>query len=89
MSDLRFVWSKREGNHMIHYPRKCDGHLLHYLVSVKSPSIDFDRLSESPKGSGLFAIKYNKSFLEELEDRGYDVKTLKISCKLKEQQDDE
>jgi len=79
---LKCSWSKREKDHMIHYPRGCDGHLLHQLISSQRPTIDFDRISDGR--DNLFPIRYEKSFLEELEIRGYDVKTLKISCELKQ-----
>lgn len=63
MPKLTYKWSKKEKDFLIHYPRKCDGHLVH----------------------GFFSGYMNgKEFMEELEKRGYDLKTLKFEVKEKE-----
>lgn len=64
---LRARWSKREQDVMIEYPRKCDGHLIHYYMG-------------SPRQSGQ---EWVPSLFEELEKRGYDLTTLKFSIKKK------
>ncbi len=69
---LSAKWSKRENDLIFSYPRKCDGHLLHNTFSSTTHHpLPF------PNGS------WDPSFLDELEKRGYDIKTLKFSIKLK------
>ena len=52
---------------------KTDGHLLHHVISSKDYS--------------PFNKTWHPSFIEELELRGYDIKTLKISVRKKTEGD--
>lgn len=54
----------------------ADGRLLHHFLSA--PRAYFD-LQARP-----FGIAYEPSLIEELEARGYDIKTLKISIEKKD-----
>jgi len=78
---LAVKWSKRENDLMIHYPRRCDGALVHYMLLSDRMIFDYTKWSEN---------KYNhrppykmENFLKELEERGYDIKTLKFTIELK------
>lgn len=66
--DLSAKWNKREQDIMFHYEyTKSDGHWLHgWLSTARWPSTMLTPQSE-------------KSFLNELEERGFDITTLKIS----------
>jgi hypothetical protein len=64
---LRAVWSKREADILYHYPRSCDGALLHYHFDVLR-----DRALEGVRPEG-------RSLIEELVERGYDITTLRFS----------
>lgn len=72
---LKAYWSKRENDLMFYHPdRKANGHLLHNVLCAPRPYLDFS--------NGRRDIAFDKSFVEELEERGYDVKTLRFSvCK--------
>lgn len=67
---LEMKWSKREKDLLIKYPKKCDGSLIHSMVS--SP-----RHHPLPLPHG----EWDKSILDELKERGYDITTLKFSIK--------
>jgi hypothetical protein len=70
--DLHYAWGKGIG--------KCDAHLLHNVLTSKRQSVDYD----APLGSPRFLwTKYEPSFIEELELRGYDIATLKFSIQKK------
>jgi hypothetical protein len=64
---LRAAWSKRENDILYSYPRRCDGALLHYHFDVLR-----DRALEGVRPEG-------RSLIEELVERGYDIKTLRFS----------
>ncbi len=66
---LRVRWSKRDKDVMYDYPRKCDGSLLHYWFSSRI-------VSEKP-------FEVSKSLFQELEARGYDITTFKMSIQRK------
>ena len=75
---LTVRWNKRERDFHISYPRRCDGHLasavlfnkrMHPLFSQRKPG-------DPPWG-------FDPSFIEELESRGYDTKTLRFSVELR------
>ena len=68
---LRVKWSKRENDHVIHYPRKCDGGLVQSAL--------FGQHFHSPLHIG----ETEPSLAEELEKRGYDLTTLKFEIKRK------
>jgi hypothetical protein len=76
---LRYVWSKRERDFMIHYPtRSWDGGLLHSFFSCDAT----DYLNEN--GQKYIKNLIGKHFLEELDKRGFDLTTLKFEISLKE-----
>jgi len=71
-------WSKRERDLLISYPSKPDGHLLYNMLTMKRCRLD----GTQPNG-----ITYDKAFTEELEERGYDITTLKFSIERKRVED--
>jgi nitrate reductase beta subunit len=76
---LRVKWSKKENDFLIYYPRKCDGHLIN------------DRLLGSRLIYNMFKeSKYEKeiSLVDELERRGYNLKTMKFEISLKDEEKD-
>ena len=72
---LKARWSKKEKDILFSFPRSCDGHYLHHIFSKKN-----ERDTFSTKFPPL-------SFLEDLEARGYDIKTLKFEIQLKNEQE--
>ncbi len=70
---LKIRWDKFENDFMIFYPKKCDGHLAYGMLSSQHYS--------------KFSDEWEKSFKEELEDRGYDLTTLKFEIQKKEEND--
>lgn len=79
MSDkLKICWSKRENDHVIHYPKRCDGALMNWFLGEV---LLWGGIDGYDKGS----LNYKKfNLLEELDKRGYDLTTLKFEIKLKE-----
>lgn len=65
---LAAVWSEGEDDLKFYYPSKPDGHWLYGWFSH----------ARWPGGTDQ-----NRSFLQELEERGYDVKTLRFSVERK------
>lgn len=63
---LKAAWSKKENDFLIHFPRSCDGSLLNDYLFHHHYWFDQER---------------KKSLKDELEERGYDLKTLKFSIK--------
>lgn len=74
---LSLSWDKREKDFMINFPRKSDGWLAqgHLVGRV----LLFDYHGERPYNFTEF------NFIKELENRGYDPKTIKFSIELKEE----
>ena len=69
-NELKVKWSKKENDHLISFPKSSDGSLIHdYLF--------YDQY--------WFGGKSKKALIKELEERGYDLTTLKFSIKKKEQ----
>lgn len=66
---LTMFWSKRERDFVYKYPSRPDGHLVHYVFSV-------GRWNDARRAVDL-------SFIQELEARGYDTKTLRFSVERK------
>jgi hypothetical protein len=64
-------WSKKEDDVLFSFPRKVDGHLLSFYFGHLKPR---QLLDSDPEP---------KTFFEELEARGYDLKTLRFSIKRK------
>ncbi len=75
---LSLIYDKKQQDFLVRYPRKCDGalvihHLVGNILTYKFP----DKETIYP---------YNwvsENFIKELENRGYDITTLKFSIELK------
>jgi hypothetical protein len=70
---LVVFWSKREDDFLIRYPRSPDGHLAYGHFCAERQRYDYT--TRGPV--------FDPSFVQELEHRGYDVKTLRFSVELK------
>jgi hypothetical protein len=71
---LRAYWSKRENDLVFYHPtQKADGHLLYGVLACERQRHDWHT------GKPV----YDPSFVEELEKRGFDIKTLRFSVELK------
>ena len=77
---LSVRWSKKENDLLISYPRPCDGSLICSRVLSTVHLHNF-----LPEEGERPYREFN--LLKELEERGYDIKTLKISIKLKEKKE--
>jgi len=73
---LSAMWDKRQKDILFRYPRRCDGALLNNVLCSKRPSIDI--------GADI-GIKFDDSFVEELEKRGYDIKTIYFKIMVKKE----
>lgn len=62
---LTLKWSKKEKDLICHYPNSQDGGLIFDAFTGEK----YHRLSD----------EWSKSFVKELEERGYDITTLKFS----------
>jgi hypothetical protein len=72
---LSVIYDKRQKDFVVKYPRRCDGALaIHHIVG---DTLVYRHFNEPP-----YEIS---NFIKELEERGYDVTTLKFSIKLKKQ----
>ena len=77
---LSVKWSKRHNDFMINYPRSSDGRLIaDALLSDQLRYCISDKDRPYPHNYTVENLK------KELEERGYDLTTLKFSIKLKEQ----
>lgn len=77
---LSVIYDKRQKDFVVKYPRRCDGALaFHNLIN--------DRLEwRIPTKENNLQYPYNweiTNFIKELEERGYDITTLKFSIELK------
>jgi len=72
---LQARWSKRENDVLYSYPNRWDGALLNMILGAPRQRYDYT--------SGR--VEYERSFIEELEARGYDIKTLRFSVQRKPQ----
>ncbi len=73
-------WSKKEQDMLFFYPtRPSDGHLVHSVLNAERMYMDYH--AQPPR------IAFDKSFVKELEARGYDITTLKFECTLKDNKD--
>jgi hypothetical protein len=85
--ELRAQWGKLDGNDpdLCYFwgegIRKCDSHLLHNVLATPRLEHNWDA---PPDSSRLMLTKYGPSFLKELEERGYDLTTLKFYVRKKE-----
>ena len=59
---------------------KCDSHLLHNTLSGNDCSTNWDAPLGSPR---ILWTKYGNSFIKELEERGYDLTTLRFYVRKK------
>lgn len=75
---LSLTYDKRQKDFVVNYPRKPDGYLI--LYHLLNDILRFDLNKSLNKDKSPYNI-YN--FKKELEDRGYDLKTLKFSIELK------
>lgn len=62
---------------------KRDGNLLHYMLASKRQRVVYGEEKDKNGGS---PVVFDKSFLEELEARGYDLTTFKFSIQKKVQE---
>jgi hypothetical protein len=74
---LSVIFDKRKNDFVVKYPRSCDGALainhlvndtLEYRIALKEKEYPYN-----------FEVT---NFIKELENRGYDIKTLKFSIEL-------
>jgi len=89
---LRVVWSKKENDFMIYYPRKADGSFIHQLVKawqmVHPASLIDSFLDRSTKEARHYRGSLGKyslletDWIKELEERGYDKTTLKFEISI-------
>ena len=84
MSDtsLKVKWSKKENDLMINYPRRCDGAFMNYILGNMLVWGGIDGKDKGWQNFNTFNLK------EECEKRGYDITTLKIEIKLKNENSD-
>lgn len=78
-NELWLNWSKKEKDIMLHYPRKCDGWLMHEYISDEV--LEFDYLAFLQGSNKPYTTR--KSLVAELKERGYDIESIKFSIKLK------
>lgn len=78
---------------MIYYPSRVDGHFLYGLLNTKILGRRFtseakekgNKIVTKQDWNPLLCIVEEPSFLEQLDARGYDLSTLKISIKKKKE----
>ena len=68
---LVVFWSKREQDFLIRYPSSPDGHLACSIFTSERQRYDYEQRE----------VVFDKSFVAELESRGYDTTTLRFSVK--------
>lgn len=78
--ELWLNWSKKENDIMLHYPRKCDGWLMHDFISEEV--MQFDYLAFLQGSDKPYTMK--KSLIAELKERGYDIESIRFYIKLKQ-----
>ena len=75
---LKIRWSKKERDLMIHYPDKCDGALIQHIICGNI--LQWGGIDGKEKGWLNFE---SFNLLEELDKRGYNIKTLKFEIQKK------
>jgi hypothetical protein len=86
--ELRAQWGRVDGNDpdLCYYwgseISKRDSHLLHNTLCDKKCSTNWDVPLGSPR---ILWTKYGNSFIKELEERGYDLTTLRFYVRTKEE----
>lgn len=58
----------------------CDGHLLHSVLGTERAHLNWDAPLDAKRTDW---VKYEPSLLKELEDRGYDLMTLRFYIRKK------
>lgn len=81
---LRMDYAHSNDGKCIHYNwgdgcSHSDGHLLHYMCGAPR----LEHVYSGDPEYGKYPTKYGPSFFDELEKRGYDLKTLKFSIQKK------
>jgi hypothetical protein len=71
-------WDKRQNDHVVSFPRKCDGHLAYGMFFTPRMKQDFD-------GKGFNGVNFDPSYAKELEARGYDLTTLRFEISPKKE----
>ncbi len=72
---LKAFWSKQEKDLVFHHPDYAwNGRLVHNAFCSERPRVD--------RSGDVDRVVFDKSFVAELEERGYDITTLRFSiCK--------
>jgi hypothetical protein len=73
---LLLRWSERERDFLISFPRSQDGGMLWGFV--KHIHDGPYKIADLPHATKALVIPQGRTLLEELEARGYDLKTLRI-----------
>lgn len=75
---LSLIYDKRQKDFIVKYPRRCDGNLL--MCHILNNKLEW----RIPTKKKPYPHNWDTTnFIEELEKRGYDPKTLKFSIELK------
>ena len=80
---LMISWSEREQDFMVAYPRRCDGAMIQGRFFNSEMIFDLIKYN-TQKSIHDLPYKNNKSIIDELKERGYDMKTMKFSIELSE-----
>jgi hypothetical protein len=84
--ELRAQWGRIDGNNpdLCYYwgdgVPKSDSHLLHNTLSALKCETNWDAPLDSPR---VMWTRYESSFIKELEERGYDLTTLRFYVRKK------
>lgn len=89
--ELKAAWSKSENSVMIYYPNKPDGGLLWSLLCSERYEWGLpSHFKDNPKSRYMCDLEFGgrqlrsvQSIVDLLDERGYDVTTLKFSIKKK------
>jgi hypothetical protein len=83
---LKVYWSNKENDFMIQYPRRCDGSLVQGKFFHQKMIFDLIKYNaETLKNSNVLPYKMEDDFIEELEKRGYDKKSMNFEIRLKDE----
>lgn len=93
---LQVKWNKKENDFVIHYPRKADGGFIHtYLLSKRLiTSLTSNQMDKQNKNYQFHdhaswnknISLYNFNWIKDLEERGYDLTTLKFEITISKDQ---
>jgi hypothetical protein len=85
---LKIFWSKKENDFMIQYPRRCDGSFIQFKFFHRQMIFDLIKYNtETIRNSNVLPYDKENDFIEELEKRGYDKKSMKFEIRLKDDVD--